>query len=189
MRRLAALAALTALGGCAALGVHDGVYTSAGGEFSVQEPPLPDVSYRSGYAYREAFVDFSSGEGDWTRAGGYSLDWFGHEQAYASDDAFQVDMQRVLPKMAVNYTEGLFHTVQQGPLQVGGHRAYRLVAEGVRGSTPAWWVATAFEVGDGVAVSMLLVPKKSADHDGPVSAEAVPDWGFYPAFTASIRHP
>jgi hypothetical protein len=188
MRRLAPFAALV-LSGCAALGVHDGVYTAPGGEFSVMQPPLPEVSYRSGSAYQEAFVDFSSGEGDWTRAGGYSLDWFGRERAYSSDADFQTEMQRVLPKMAVNYTEGLFHTVQQGPLQLGGHRAYRLVAEGVRGSTPAWWVATAFEVGDGVAVSMLLVPKQNADHDGPASAEAVPDWGFYPAFTASIKPP
>ena len=195
MKRIVAPAAflsvLACLSACTILQGHeaDGIYTSPDGEFSVTEPRIGaekvvDGSFGTGNRY----VDFSM-DGFWMAAGLYSVEWYKLGKPYADDAAFVAAAKDSLPKeVAHDYGES-FKPVATEVTQVNGRVAVRVVAEGVRDKLDAYWVATAINFGDRVALVMLLAPKNTPQQAGPASSSEAVSWHDYPAFIRSVtRH-
>jgi len=191
MRSIIMLMLLSCLSACTTLQgrVQDAVYTSPDGEFSVMVPPILDVETTDGVVGpAKRFVDFSMGP-YWTAEGAYSVEWYKLDKPYVTDADFVKDTRELLPSLVTHSLNQSFKPLRTEELQVNGHVAVRLVAQGVSDHTDAYWIATSIDFGDRIAVALLLVPVKSDRDNGPVDAASAPAWGFYPAFTASItRH-
>ncbi|HEY3644102.1 MAG TPA: hypothetical protein VGM16_02080 [Gammaproteobacteria bacterium] len=168
----------------------NGVYTSPDGEFSVMVPRVLDVETTDGVVGpSKRFVDFSMGP-YWTAEGAYSVEWYKLGKLYATDADFIKDTREFLPSLVADSVNPSFKPQQTEDIQVNGHPAVRLVAEGVDGGIDAYWVATSIDFGDRIAISIMLVPKRDEPrYYGPPSSDAAPLYGSYPAFTNSItRH-
>lgn len=183
---------LTCLAGCSTLQGHEagGIYTSPDGEFSVMIPRVLDEETTDGVAGTDKrYVDFSTGGYYWMIDGGYSVEWYKLSKPYTVDADFIKDTRQFLPSLMTHSLNLSFKPLDTQEFQVNGHAAVRLVAEGVKDNIDAYWVATSIDLGDRVAVSLLLVPKKTPKDNKPASTGEVAAWGDYPAFTQSItRH-
>jgi hypothetical protein len=135
------------------------------------------------------YVDFSTGGAYWMVDGGYSVEWYKLEKPYANDDAFIEETKHVLPTLGAKPMGDSFKPLSTDVLQVNGRAAVRVVAECVHDKIDTYWVATSIDFGDRVAVSLLLIPKKTPKDNRPASGDEAAAWGDYPAFTQSItRH-
>jgi hypothetical protein len=191
VRNLGILLSLSCLSGCATLQgrVQDGIYTSPGGEFSVMVPQILDVETTDGVVgASKRFVDFSMGP-YWTAEGSYSVEWYKLDKPYPTDAAFVMETRQLMPTLVKDSLNPSFEPLQTDELKVNGHAAVRLVARGVIGKTDAYWMATSIDLGDRIAVALLLIPVKPDADARPIDPASLPGWGFYPAFTGSItRH-
>ena len=190
-RLVLAAAAVAALltAGCSSVetGVSHGVFTSSDGQFSVAVPPIDSIQSREGVIGGNPYVDFAQGEGEWMSAGGYSVYSLTPPSPYTSDEAFYTDAARLVPPLSRDYADGYFTQVQSSRIQSGGYPAWQMVAKGGKDGVDGYWVATAVDYGDRLAVVMLIAPMKSADFDGPTSPQAALTWSDYPAFLASLK--
>jgi hypothetical protein len=191
--RASILGLLACLAGCTTLqGKLEGhSYTSPDGEFSVKVPnPMFGSDATDGLGGPDKrYVDFAFG-GYWMAEGGYSVEWYKLDKPYAADADFIKATREFLPSLMTHSLNPSFKPLDIQELQVNGHAAVRLVAEGMKDSIDAYWVATSIDFGDRIAISLLLIPKQhEPQYSGPPSGDAAPLYGDYPAFTDSIvRH-
>jgi hypothetical protein len=185
------LGLLACLSACSMLQGHeaDGVYTSPDGEFSVMAPHIGAEKIVDGsFGTNNRYVDFSM-DGFWMAAGLYSVEWYKLDKSYADEAHFVEAAKDSLPKEAAHDFGESFKPVETEVTQVNGHAAFRLVAEGMHDKLDAYWVATAINFGDRVALVALLAPKDTPQQRGPASSSEAVSWHDYPAFIQSIiRH-
>ncbi len=190
--RASILGLLACLTGCSTiLQGHEagGIYTSPDGEFSVMAPRIGAEQIVDGsFGANNRYVDFSM-DGFWMASGLYSVEWYKLDKPYADDAHFVEVAKDSLPKEVARDFGESFKPVETEVTQVNGRTAVRVVAEGVRDKLDAYWVGTAINFGDRVALVTLLAPKDTPQQRGPASRSEAVSWHDYPAFINSItRH-